>query len=285
METKSQFANLPAFSGTSTSVTGAVAALPFVALDVFGKAVSEDQMLAGIESRVREHSFLGEIRGSDVQEKYARLVSLEQQLLTLLGDLERRQKQAEEQKSLLEKRAAELEAQKKSQEEQAQILTQAEAQLKLLGEVAAQMEGLKKAYWTENFEEIVGFSLDLVEKIIGDRVLADPALLVKHLRAVLTEIKIAGSIHIHLNPLDYNILSERATGALKDLLERQEIRFVTDLRLKSGEVVIDTSQYRLDASLTTAIRNIRGDLLESLGKLPVMPSADGNKTEGEQGQP
>lgn len=133
------------------------------------------------------------------------------------------------------------------------------AELEFVKSFSKDFTEIKKGYWAENAHEIVDFSLNLVEKLVMERIVEDPRILINHIKTVLEEMKIDEPILIHLSPDDLDSLQHSATAAIKELIEDPKIKWLGDLRLARGEINIDTSQYRLDASILTAIGNLRED--------------------------
>lgn len=261
------FATLPQLSQMSTDsgVPGSVQ--PFVAWNTISRPVSKGDFLSGVEGRVRGRTFLKEAQASGAS-AWAHLESLERQLHAMLTELDgreaeisKRQKQADELQQALATREQAIQEKEKQ-------LERIESLACSINEAAGGIEALKKGYWTENLPEIVNFSLDLIEKIIGDRLINDPKIIVNHLKTVLEGIKASDAVYIYLNPDDHAALTGLENADIQNLLGRTEIRFVTDMRLGSGEVLIDADKYRLDAGLKTVLHNIREDLLESLAKAP-----------------
>lgn len=275
MEKVETFLALSAFSGESGKASGESSCLPFVAWHSLGQPVSKQEMLEGVESKVRQQRFLRDARHAG-DDGWGYMESLERQLLSLLGEMDARDQKLAAREKAVEELSRELEiksqqlvtAETALQETQAQM-TALQSLTDVIGKVTAEIDSLKKGYWCENLPEIVEFALDLTEKIVGDRLIRDPQILLGHIRGILEGIKVGESIDVHLSPVDYAALTELKSEPLQAILQRPEIRFVTDMRLSSGDVLMDTDKYRLDASLRTAIRNIRADVLESLIKSPV----------------
>lgn len=284
MENAETFSALSAFSGEREKVDVAVATLePFVAWH----PVARQQMLGHVESKVRQQRFLRDVR-QDGEDGWAYLEGLERQLLSLLGEMDTRKQKLAQREKTLEDFNLELEAKLKKLSEDQAALLEAQTQMNaiqnlstVVNEVASQIDSLKKGYWSENLPEIVDFSLDLTEKIVGDRLVKDPQILVGHIRAILDDIKTGEPIEVHLSPVDYTALIELKSESLQSILQRPEIRFVTDMRLASGDVLLDTDKYRLDASLRTAILNLREDILDNLKKSPVEELPIQNPEEGQ----
>lgn len=137
---------------------------------------------------------------------------------------------------------------------------QIEAEAVTLASLAGDFAEMKKNRWTEHADEIVGFALELADKIVKERVKSDPTLLVGHLRAVLEELRVEEAVTIYLAPDDLAAFQSSTATEVRALLEHPHITWLSDVRLKRGEIHVDTSQFRLDASVMTAMKNLREDL-------------------------
>lgn len=140
-----------------------------------------------------------------------------------------------------------------------EIMIQAES----LRSIAGDFEEMKKGWWRENADEVVDFALDLVDALVMDRSFVDAGLVVRHIRSVLDELKIAEPVLVRIAPDDLAALKRSGVADVRALLDDPHVTWTGDAALKRGEVYVDTSQFRLDASLATAIKNLRDDLKAS----------------------
>lgn len=136
-----------------------------------------------------------------------------------------------------------------------------EAEAAALATLADDFAEMKKARWTDHADEIVAFALELADKIVKERVHSDPTLIVGHLRAVLEELRVEEAVAIYLAPDDLAAFQSSAAPEVRSLLEHPHITWLGDVRLKRGEIHVDTSQFRLDASVMTAMKNLREDMM------------------------
>lgn len=188
----------------------------------------------------------------------------------VLSEIEIKQQELEQRAQLLD--AKEQELQKQINEFQQRVDEQEKKEQELAGlvnevtKISAACEKIKKGFWVQNSQEIVEFSIALVEKLISKSIDTNPEVLANHIKMTLEDVKVDESILIHLAPQDLELLQNSKVGTVFTLLNSENIKWISDLRLARGEVYIDTSQYRLDASLKTAILNMKEDLLTNTGK-------------------
>lgn len=129
-----------------------------------------------------------------------------------------------------------------------------------LAALTAEFAEMKKSHWMDNAAEVVDFALALAERLVMERVLKEPATLVGHIKTVLEEMKIEEGILIHMCPDDLDGLRKSGAAETRALMENSQIKWLGDMRLGHGDIHIDTTQYRLDASIATALKNMTEDL-------------------------
>jgi flagellar biosynthesis/type III secretory pathway protein FliH len=171
------------------------------------------------------------------------LAEREKELRQALSDLEKQKSDWEETKRLIEEEKRDLDAEGRA-----------------LDAIASKFAEMKKGFCYANADEIVEFALQLVEKIVLDRVVRDPSVIVRHIKSVVEEMKIDEPVVIYMGPDDLEKLKNSGQSEVKSLMENPRVKWLGDTRLKSGDLHIDTNRYRLDASLTTALKNLRLDL-------------------------
>jgi flagellar biosynthesis/type III secretory pathway protein FliH len=170
----------------------------------------------------------------------------------------------------IELKKQELEAREKALSAQEQQLSAQQAELKTQQEaslaIAVQLQGLvesfeksKKAFWEENSQEVVRFAFKLAETVVQKTLAEDPSILASQVRSVIEELKIAETIDVQVAASDMVRLQNCKDPKVAELLADSRLRWHADQKLAGGSVFIDTSQYRLDASVMTAMNNLRDD--------------------------
>lgn len=239
-----------AFAGDQAgSQEGAGGQLNFVPWSNFGKGQPETQPATLAKLDQEKHQ----------SERDRLLAEVEQKRQEAMAELQARE-------DAVNAKAQEIAEKEKAIADMMTEIQEKEMYLKSLSQLMQEVEEMKKGYWLENAEEIIRFAVDLVEKMVMERLDEKPEILSNQIRAVLEEMKIEEPVLIHLSAGDLKLLKASQTQEVVEVLQNDQIKWVPDLRLKRGEVYIDTSQYRLDASLKTALQNLEEDLLEGQEK-------------------
>lgn len=200
-------------------------------------------------------------RPNPMEEECRKLTDgVERQRAEALAEIERQQAALDARMAELDRREEEL---ARRQGEVESLEGSLSAQAGSLAALADDFDEMKKARWADNADEIVGFAMELADKIVKERVESDPTLLVGHLRSVLGELRVEETVSVHMAPDDLVALQRAGASDIRALLEHPHITWLGDSKLKRGEIHVDTSQFRLDASVMTALKNMRDDLTDA----------------------
>jgi flagellar biosynthesis/type III secretory pathway protein FliH len=128
--------------------------------------------------------------------------------------------------------------------------------------------------------EIVRLALEIAEKIIGKSLLAEPEIIASVLERARREVVEARRIFVHINPEDYELLSEIRPDLLKTGNNAgRVVEIVRDENLGRGGCRLETEIGVVDATVATQLSELRRQLLdeESSANIGVEPVGSGLK--------
>lgn len=129
--------------------------------------------------------------------------------------------------------------------------------------IANEFESVKKNHWEINAKELADFSIALAEKIVMEKIVEDPTLLVSQIKSALDALRANQTAEIHLCPEDLKELQSTSKESITTLFANKNLSWIGDMRLSRGEIFIDTEQYRFDASVMAAFANMKAALFAS----------------------
>lgn len=149
-------------------------------------------------------------------------------------------------------------------------------QSSLIEQIVSKIQTGQKDIWQANVREMASFSLKLVEHLVGKMAAEDPECLIRQIQNCIEEAYEEDLITVHLCPEDLEQLGASQNDGFKKLLADKKIKWIGDLKLNRGEVIVDAKQYRMDASIEALLKNVRQDIMTG-----IQSTEDSPKTEGD----
>lgn len=161
-----------------------------------------------------------------------------------------------------------IEKERQGLEEERQEIVQKQnevvQQIELFKKVIGHVEDIKKGSWANHRSELVDFALALSERVILKEIKEDPACLLGQLSSAIEQAQSEDTVIVHMCPDQLALLKESDHSEIKKLLSSTKVRWNGNLKLEPGQIYVDAEQYRLDASVMIALKNIREDLRAGL---------------------
>ena len=114
--------------------------------------------------------------------------------------------------------------------------------------------------------DAVNLIINIVEKLLGDAVNLNPAVVVSLIRRGFAEADVSGQVTVRVSDVDYLEVVARKEDLMAEAGGLVEIEIVRDLSLSSTDCVIDTSFGGIDVSLKPQFEAIRENLIFLLGR-------------------
>lgn len=145
----------------------------------------------------------------------------------------------------------------------AEQMQQAEALLGNMTQVLDSMEQSKRKMVDESKNELIDFAFGLAERVVQAKIGRDANVIINAISTSLQSVDIEGAVEIHLCPADLHAIQSLDNEEAKKLMNRQQVQWRANNELMSGDIWIDTSHYRLDASLLRALGNLHEDVIKA----------------------
>lgn len=172
---------------------------------------------------------------------------------------EQKMQQLTEREAHLNERDAELERQKVAVAEK---LREANELAVSMGKMLSEMTSAKAAMMEETRTEMIDLAFAVAERIVLEKITRNPEIIANAISGALHEVEAEGAVEIHLNPADLQAIRKLESAEATELLSRPQTQWRSNVELNNGDIWIDTSHYRLDASLIKALKTTHADVIK-----------------------
>ncbi|MCL2047619.1 MAG: FliH/SctL family protein [Defluviitaleaceae bacterium] len=114
--------------------------------------------------------------------------------------------------------------------------------------------------------EIVNMVIAITEKLLGDTVKINPAIIVSLVKQGFAGTSVTGDINIHVSANDYELIAERIDEISAVVDGSSKIQFIKDLSLSPMDCVIETPMGAIDCSLGQQFETLKANLLYILNE-------------------
>jgi len=125
---------------------------------------------------------------------------------------------------------------------------------------AGSVAALRRGYLAENRRMLVEISVAVAERVLGQRIEADPDLLAGVVERALTALGDAPDVRLCLSERDHRAVVEGGAADLAALAERRGLAVEVDPGLAPGDVRVLAGRSRVDARIEAVLRRIREEL-------------------------
>lgn len=129
-----------------------------------------------------------------------------------------------------------------------------------------QLEAITGGLLDQARVDLLELSVKISERILGAELKTRPQLLVGLIRSALEAAQLTGAITLNLSPKDHALLRSKGPQVLGNLPKGLKLQLKADPALKRGDVVIESSAGRLDATLQARLQRVGSSLAELTGE-------------------
>jgi flagellar assembly protein FliH len=129
-----------------------------------------------------------------------------------------------------------------------------EAVMKRYAEAIFEVSRLRGALYSQVEQQVVKLALAVSKKIVHREIRVDPDIIQTLVRVALSHVSEKSNVIIHLNPIDYNYLTERRQELSQS--EGRDISLMADKSIERGGCLIQTDCGDIDARIEEEFREV-----------------------------
>jgi flagellar assembly protein FliH len=167
---------------------------------------------------------------------------------------------------LIEKKAFENGFHQGEQSGVAAAAQQMDELLKRQAESIAEIGKIKSILYSQAEREVVKLAIEVAKKIVHREIQVDRDIIQTLVHVALTHVAEKTPVTIHVNPVDYNYISERQTELSH--AEGRSLTLVADKSIERGGCMIETDCGDIDARLEEKFREVEQAFFEGISQRP-----------------
>jgi flagellar assembly protein FliH len=141
-----------------------------------------------------------------------------------------------------------------------------DALIKRHAESILEIGQIKAVLYSQVEREVVQLAIEVAKKIVHREILVDRDIIQTLVHVALAHVAEKTPVTIHVNPVDYNHISERQTELSH--AEGRSITLVADKSIERGGCLIETDCGDIDARLEEKFREVERAFFEGVSKRP-----------------